>query len=1667
MKKFLSVILSAAMLFNAAMPIFAEQSDIVDISDSLSDEVISGETVEHAYDPIAEAEAEQAYRESVNFTAGKVVFSVRQYRQDGVKFGYLNDSSPMLKDTGLKNVTYLMDFESDTADEKTGYTAYNVYYEAETSDDVWLTVDRLKEVDGIISAEPDFVWNTSDAGDPVTVSGDEIKSAWFLENDVHDIKNVWDKYFTLKAPGAGVVVAVIDTGVDYTHKDLAANMWVNDGEIPDNGIDDDGNGYIDDYRGVNFITNGTYPGQNDPMDDMGHGTHVSGIIAMTPGNGGGVGVAYGAKIMAIKAGQATGSFASTDIAKAITYAKANGADVINMSFGGTGKSSLVESALKDAFGQCVLVASAGNDGCPTTDYPLLVPKEDIYPAGYNYVIGVMAEDASGNLAGFSNWDYIIGKNCEYEIAAPGVGIYSTLPNNKYALWSGTSMAAPIVAAEAAIIRSYRPDKNYYTNRYIMGQIVSATEDTALFYDSSLKETHIYPSINIYDSIYKQPKPELNFTEIYTLDSKELSDTNNGNGIIQSGETVDLAFSVFNRWGIAGDVSVTANADSIAGIPNPYVEFITDNAELDNVGTFATINNGYTYENDELVSVSKPIRFKIKDTAPNDAEIAINLTLTAKNDMDKTDNTLYSAGMTYTFRVQKGHALSGVIREDMTLTADEYWIIENGVLIPEGVTITVEPGTQIQFWSADESNPYGDDAIAYIQVEGRFICNGTYDKPISMFPGKGYEEYEVLITGSERLIRDSDFNSAYVLLEYTKIINPGTSYLQHNFFATDVEHCVFTQNYNFIRTKEMSDGQVKPVKSAGCHIRTRTFKNSIFRLQNTTVPGYGVVLANNGDSLLFDNCVITFGIRNVVNSVLLNDCAYNNDGEYHSTYLKYDSDYLLKNCAVLNRFSAVSDKTRWFRIFAPNATGYSMDISNNYWGTENENIIKSQVYDADWNIGYSDLIQAPWLTLESDSLADIYPFVTRACLTDKDGNEITTVSGSQEVTFHVLFNRDMASDIQPDVTFGGSEPFNDYTVTGDWATPREWQGTMIVDPFINQGRMYMRIKGAAAADDKWLVTGDDHERFFFDITKSEAQTMALQGTGLLGKNQLSWYQDDYETLAGYNLYRSTSYDPSVDISEQGFTKINTSVIPYGTEYYNDEAVESGVKYYYYFTVVDTDFKESQPSNIIDLTPLDGEAPVIAHTAVKSVEEGKALNIQADVTDDVIVTGAAVYYRCDEVASGSGISDWSSRELNNVSGSSYQVKIPANEITGETLYYYLIAGDGTNTANFGTAEEPVEVTVVPEGHNVHTYKNGVCVVCGAHQEPEQNDDGFYEIGSAGELFAFAELVNSGANDISAVLTSDIVINDKNTVFPNDDTQTWTPIGNSSYPFTGEFDGQNHSISGLYVNTGSEYSGLFGYVSSAPIKNIGIENSYIKGGNYTGALIGSAGSCNSGITGCYGKDNTVIGNDYTGGLIGSADYSPIENCYNADGSVTGGNYVGGLVGYAYHYDKTASYCYNTAAVSGTSCTGGTAGSQSGGLLRCYYLNTSAKAGASSGISRTAEKFANGTVAYALNDSAEGGGVWYQNIEKGEADSSPVLAAYGGEHYAVYDLAASYSNYRRGDLNRDDVVNDADAKILMSYINGMISAEDFTDNYNKKAADMNDDADIDILDAISILSE
>ncbi|MCI0700770.1 MAG: S8 family serine peptidase [Planctomycetia bacterium] len=243
------------------------------------------------------------------------------------------------------------------------------------------------------------------------------------------------------------VVAVIDSGVDYNHPDLAANIWSNTDEIAGNGTDDDGNGYIDDIRGWDFYSN-----DNNPFDDNGHGTHVAGTIGAVGNNSRGVvGVNWSVKIMPLKFLGANGSGSISGAVGALNYAVTNGAKVSNNSWGGGGFSSAMSTAISRARDAGhIFVAAAGNSGQNNDSIAS-------YPANYNYdnVVSVAATNSSDVLASFSNYGA-----STVDLAAPGVSIASTTPNNGYAYMSGTSMAAPHVSGAIALYWSANPSLSY-------------------------------------------------------------------------------------------------------------------------------------------------------------------------------------------------------------------------------------------------------------------------------------------------------------------------------------------------------------------------------------------------------------------------------------------------------------------------------------------------------------------------------------------------------------------------------------------------------------------------------------------------------------------------------------------------------------------------------------------------------------------------------------------------------------------------------------------------------------------------------------------------------------------------------------------------------------------------------------------------------------------------------------------------------------------------------------------------------------------------------------------------------------------------------------------------------------------------------------------------------
>jgi alpha-tubulin suppressor-like RCC1 family protein/subtilisin family serine protease len=725
--------------------------------------------------------------------------------------------------------------------------------------DIEKIIKELKKDASVESVEYDYIRAIDVTASTVGMDDENISQQWHLETA--GVQQAWDYLDSLGMnPGGSrdVVVAVIDTGVDYNHPDLKGNMWVNTGEIANNGADDDRNGFVDDVYGASMVGNEWGGESGDPADDNGHGTHVAGIIAAQGNNGiGGVGVAYNTRIMAIKAAQSGGQLTSSDIAQAVYYAVDKGADVINMSFGGYGRSTVEEDALQVAFGHSVLVASAGNDGNPNLPHQF---GKDMYPAAYNWVLGVMAEkpapSANGDyLADFSNWDYKPQDSHEYEVMAPGVDIYSTLPNGQYAKWSGTSMSAPVVAGIAALVRSKFTDKESYSSRFIMGQIAETGQwKQGITYDMK-KPPLEYKSVNALGALTNTPKPKLSYLEHYIFDKKEIAAENDGDGVVDAGETVDIAMVIRNHWGKADNVKVTIDTKSGAGIADPYVTILQDTVDYGAVGTFAIDDNGLIYENDMITGVNLPFKLKIAPNTPNDHIVPINVTITASNGYDAQDTTTYKFESGYSFMVRNGVELPGVIDKDMTLTKDKYWIVPNATLIKEGATVTVEPGTQIQFWSTEAEDPYAEKTMAYIEVRGKFLVNGTAEEPVEMFPSGMYPGYEVKVYSTSSIWLDGQVGGyrGYADISYANIMNPHMA-------VQKVDHSYFTQdNFDLINKRYLDNGVVKTDINYGPVVHTESISNSKFYNiganpynSTTDYPSFMLNVRGKSEGNLFDS-----------------------------------------------------------------------------------------------------------------------------------------------------------------------------------------------------------------------------------------------------------------------------------------------------------------------------------------------------------------------------------------------------------------------------------------------------------------------------------------------------------------------------------------------------------------------------------------------------------------------------------------------------------------------------------------------------------------------------------------------------------------------------------------------------------------------------------------------
>lgn len=530
----------------------------------------------------------------------------------------------LLNNLGVNNLEVIFDKNSN-----------NYIYTGQLSFSGNLTTyqDRLNEISRlpfIYKAEYDEVLETQ-----VTSFNDPyFNSQWSLKYiEAPKAFNLLDK-----KPGAGTIVAVIDTGIEYTHSDIKNNIWTNEAEANGTeGVDDDGNGYIDDIYGYNFLSSNS---SNDPMDDAtdSHGTHVAGIIAMEANNNiFGTGVAYSSKVMALKAGDYEGHFSTSNVIKAVKYAVDKHADVINLSLGSNKYTSSISAlgiCLEEASHSCVIVAAAGNEYTPTSeaaDNGYTGISADTYPAVFPYVIGVMSCDSESKLSTFSNWDYVNGSDKDYDIIAPGTKIYSLRRDNRIYSMSGTSMATPLVAGAAADIISYYKSLGLsYSTDLIKEQLVRSTSNTVTYTDT-INVDHTFKSLNLYDAINKLPVPVLNLTQnsFYNSNNDELLTSS---GMFYSDNAIAFDFSLYNEFVQAKNITVKlecANPETYS-----YINFINQSVNIENMDYKTSYTSNYDDEGS--------IRFKINENFPAEGgTLSFIVTITAENGWNNSDVKEYS------------------------------------------------------------------------------------------------------------------------------------------------------------------------------------------------------------------------------------------------------------------------------------------------------------------------------------------------------------------------------------------------------------------------------------------------------------------------------------------------------------------------------------------------------------------------------------------------------------------------------------------------------------------------------------------------------------------------------------------------------------------------------------------------------------------------------------------------------------------------------------------------------------------------------------------------------------------------------------------------------------------------------------------------------------------
>ena len=980
-----------------------------------------------------------------------------------------------------------------------------------TPDSTLMLVDRLKALGEVEYAEPNYkVYSLATDGEAGTTDCDHYKKEpIYGQQWGHDrlkLPFLWQqKKLSDKRP----VIAILDTGVDITHPDLAGNIWTNSAE--QEGIeeaDDDNNGLADDLHGWDFVN------QTGRIGDWnGHGTHCAGIAAAVGNNGVGIaGANPDALLLPITVMQSDGTGDVATIIKGIDYAIACGADVLSMSFGGYSYSIAEEQALANAYTNAVLVAAAGNDCRPINpDKKCDECKQrgaPMFPAAFTFVLGVEASAEGGGRPIFSNHDddgpvlSTFGEErlYNYELRAPGVAIMSTYPGGRYKALNGTSMACPFVAGAVSRLLQC---KEYSSWEVLFGDLIHTRKQ------NGLGDVDFEAAFKLTDA---DRQPSLG------LVTYVMNDSVGGDADLRpdAGETIALYPTLRNEWGQAEIIrfwlEMGENEDT------QIVEL------LDGQVNFGKPLSGYG----KNVSAN-PVRFKVSDDCVDGRKIRMVLKATC-------DNIAEELSKEFTITVENGVEIGGLIAEDMTLYPDVHYIVTQTLAVPEGVTLTIKPGTVLKF----------KDKVGMSCSEETLCCIGTPDSLV-VFTSADNSTGNF---GNISLHRNS--------IEYTKFTNMDFDYSgisAHNVRNCIIENCTVRGGYVL---SKVGDGEIYSTNIYGCYTE---FCSSLI-----------------SSNFIGNELGMSF-IRNTYSGFLSNSNSFNNKdrmtgGHYNISH--YSSTPQIITIDNPSYFGSSKEEIVRLGVYdmyhAVNPQGFGVyDLSNMLTQPS------AEAHGIVWKVvvnGYD----------AQDEFEQLPPLGVGKHKFEVYFNRPMDVSVAPT----------MAMGVRPPYTQ------NVIAEEGCWsADSLVYTAYLTIDGKMGADGLN-RIYVSGARDNEYFDIPVEDTRFNVQVASAGSMATGLMAEAGMGKVSLTWQTDeeDFEDLLGYNIMRYTDHVDStyvVDYKKYGdynkhlevkgdTTIINPTILEADETEFVDYDVVPRTTYYYVIKQLTTSLNAHSLSNAVAATPL---------------------------------------------------------------------------------------------------------------------------------------------------------------------------------------------------------------------------------------------------------------------------------------------------------------------------------------------------------------------------------------------------------------------------------------------------------------------------------------------------